>query len=284
MQAFRLTKSILPACALWLTGSAAAVDIGPADNGLQVIGADGLPMAAAEVSIIRADGSITRTGTTSSTGYLCVLGESASATSTNPGCIALPDGRYRLFAGTEPPVDLTLAGGRVAFEAGAVAPVAAPAEGLGTGAKVGIAVGGIALVAAAGGGGGGGGGGDNPPDDAEVSVNVSPLRIEAVFQREVSPCPSPLGDLTVTNTGNRPAVVSVGALTGITLTGAGQTLAAGNSTGVAVSFNCVVDETIDGAVEVGITADSGLADSEVVRIRVEVVDAAPAEVVEPPVE
>ncbi len=282
MQAFRLTRSILPACALCFAGIAAAIDIGPADNGLQVIGADGLPVAGQDISIIRADGAVTRTGLTSSTGYVCVLGEGSAAAVTGPDCITLPDGRYRLFVGTEPPVDLNIAGGGVVFD-NTPAAVATTGDGLGTGAKIGIAVGGVALVAAAAGGGGGGGGGSTP-DTGEVSVSVSPLQIESVFERDTSPCPSPLGALTVTNTGDQPAVITVGALTGISLTGAGQVLAAGNSTAVEVAFNCVVDSSINGIVEVGITADSGLADAEVVRIRVDVVDAAAAEAVETVVE
>ena len=82
---FRLTKLALPACALCLAGNVAAIEIGPADNGLQVVGDNGLPVSGADVSIIKADGTITRSGLTSSNGYLCIVGETGAAVGHQPG-------------------------------------------------------------------------------------------------------------------------------------------------------------------------------------------------------
>ena len=49
-------------------------------------------------------------------------------------------------------------------------------------------------------------------------------------------------------------------------------LAAGASTEVSVEYNCTVDESIDGTVNVGINAANGMSDAEAVSVRVEVVE------------
>ena len=228
------------------------------------------PISGVNVDIVSTDGSFKTQGFTNAEGSLCVLGKDNTAIAQGrPGCLYLPDGEYQLFVTDQAPVRFSVREGVLNIAAAATAPAAAAKSS--SGAKTAWIAGGalVGVAALAGGGGGGGSNDEEPVEPADdVAVSVAPQSLEGEFEFGVSPCPTVIGELDVTNTGDIDARITVVPLEGISTTGQGQLVAVGDTATVTVLFNCLVISAIAGTIEVGLTAD-GQADSDTIEIVVD---------------
>ena len=249
------------AIALALFQSASAANLRQVGDNLSISGANQQVLPGATVDIVSTDGTVKVQGTTSADGNLCVIGQdNVTATQGRPECLYLPDGEYRLFVGDEQPV-------RFAVNEGVINVVSDPTattEPASRGRTALIAGAGIALVAGLAGGGGGGSSDDEEPDGS-VAVSVSPNMLSGSFEFGVTPCPSVVGDLTVTNTGEVEARITTVPIAGLSTTGQGQLLEPGDSGTVTVLFDCLVISAIAGSIQVGLIND-GQTDSKSIEV------------------
>ncbi len=220
---------------------------------VSVLTDDRQPLAGVAVDIVSTDGTVKTQGRTDPDGSFCLLGQDNSAVAQGrTECVYLPNGEYQLFVTDQLPVRFAVRDGVVQIAA---------AKGKSSGARTGLIIGaGVVLAAGLAGGGGGGGGGDDdePPaePDGNVAVFIEPQVLTSEFEFGVSPCPSTIGELSVTNTGDVAARITVTPIEGISTTGQGQLVQPGDSATVTVLYNCLVIAAIAGVIQVGLV-DNG---------------------------
>lgn len=248
----------VPSIALLLTVATAPVHaaiIVKATDGLFVRTDQNQPLVAEPIDLVSTDGRFTTEGVTNRNGGICILGSDNPAVEQGrEGCKYLADGDYRLFVGNEEPVRFSVRNGDIEI----------PAEPRRT--RTGLLAGAAVVVAAglAGGGGGGGSSSDDEPEPVEnISLSVSPRFLEGSFQFGVSPCPTTIGDINVTNTGDIDGRITVSPINGISITGQGQLLSPGQTGTVTVLFNCLSISAIAGNIGISLTADDAVATTNV---------------------
>ncbi|MCZ7599728.1 MAG: hypothetical protein M5U09_20975 [Gammaproteobacteria bacterium] len=253
--------------ALGAAPAAAAVSMEVSDGIASMLDGEGRPFAGARVDVISADGTFARRATTDPSGGICLIAEGAAAPPGRADCIVLPEGEYRVFVGEEQPIRISVAAGAVRPSGQEAEPAAEEKPRSRTALWAGAAV--LAVAGLAGGGGGGGSSDDEPNEPVDVvSVSVTPQMLTGSFELGTSPCPTTIGDLSVENTGDIAARVTVVPIEGISTTGQGQSVEPGDSATVTVLYNCLVVAAIAGTIEVGLTAD-GQSDSDTIEILVD---------------